>query len=1279
MFSDTINLPQTNEAQPGTQGDTDMHDRSRRLLAACAFGVLASACPAATEPTEGYLPRFSRRVKTPQRGRTALRVHFPRLPGIERLPATFGVPFPRGALTSAANVRMVNGAGEEVPCVVRCTATWSRPDGNVRWILVDASIRRGEEYFLEYGTAVTRAAVKKCLTVVDTEDRIAVNTGPLALGISKHTTTLISEAKLHGRTVLAPAAQKRMHLVDDAGDVAPTSDAPGDCRIEVEQSGPLHVIVKATGWYRRTSGEKLCQYITRLHAYGGEPFIRVVHTFVVACDTDKVRFADICIPFVLDSPTNARTSFGTDMADLTKCRETGDGYLLQRKHNAFVVSSADGQEAVEGERAPGWFDVSAEQKGLTVGLRHVWQEYPKGLETAGNEMRVHLWPPQGGQPLDFDAKAQLGPERYKRWNRMWHRTLYEGGLDRYDQAMGLAKTNELILSFHEGGGHRAPERAIGHCMTLENPLVVCADPDWMCESDAFGRLCSREASTRPDVERKIEASFEHFDQLRREREGYGMIHYGDIHGKSADKGWRHWASRFYGSPVMPWIMFVRTGEPRYLMFAMDSAKHVMDIDMCHVTNLEYGDYGPRCPKRAGKRRGGRYGGDGGIIHYAGHLYDLGCDSHVDQWTYAYYMTGYRRAWDILHEEGEYYIQLDRDKASSPLLHYATRMTGGALRTFMTLYHATWDERYLALAQRVAEHFYAGTEPDGTSKTRTMYDGCDVYMTPGMFIYYQTTGDERMRSRFLNCVRKLVDSRRPVSDGRLYAYYGPAMAYFVTGDVTYLNRPVAWMSDFLVSPVSSGGHPKLTVHVNYVPYLLGALAACGKPVEPNGVPTATDGEILLRRDDSAPFSVRARWSCYDRSYMTGAAFGGWPEYCRRNSIAARVVVRDAGLREVAGRDLELPSEVTGSKGHVGRLSGEVSIGIPDGPPGVYRLAVETSRPVPMRLFLLESSLKKAVYPASPNSVAYGGRHYFMVPAGCRKYGIAVKAQILRTVLHLRVLDPNGRQVTEWKREVGSNTVSEHEPIEWRVPAGADGKIWSFTALPMDKLGGLYVKLDGPPWLAASEQAFFVPKDKLALRTSLRGPDPLDPGAGKAFDIPAGKALTVSCGAGKDDGGYERLPASGGTIEFRLRPGWGSDELRDLPFVRCGKLVVYRRGTIGTYLYVGDQGNQSGFVMMPDCWYHVAIAWNADEEKRKRTAFRMYVNGVSLGTLVADGDWAGPVIRIGADVPLGIAGLHVSDVARYKENFDVHAAASRDGHTLTYLDFARPSGLGTVLHY
>ena len=1231
--------------------------KSRLAVVVGVFTILASACLVEGKPTEGYLPRFSRRAKPAERSRIPLVVHFPDLPGVNELPATFGVPFPRGALKSAGNVRLVDGSGHVLGCAVERTATWEHRNGDVRWILIDAPIRKNTSYFLEYGTAVRPVMTKTALAVNDAADRVTIKTGVLELVLSKGHSALISEAKLQGRVVLPAGRQKRMSITDEAGSVIETSDRPEDYRITVEQRGPFHAIVKVTGWYRRPNGEKMMQYIARIHAYANQPFVRVVHTFVINYDTDKVHLKNICIPFVLDSQKDAHAAFG--LAGKRRGRQhMPSGFLLQDNYNHAGLFGPSARRIADCERAEGWFDVSTRGAGLTVGLRHMWQEYPKDLEAAGDEMRVHLWPLHGKKPLDFSASVTLGPKRYKQWSRIWHGTLYKGGLDRYDQAMGLAKTNELVLSFHTGAV--PTETAISHCATLEKPLVVCADPDWMCKSDVFGRLCSKKSSGRPDVERKIELGFESFGQRRRDREGYGMIHYGDVHGKGPNKGWRHWASRFYGFPLLPWIMFVRTAEPKYLVFAMDNAKHVMDIDMCHVTNLKSGDYGRRCPKRPGKRRGGRYGGDGGIIHYAGHLYDIGCDSHVDQWTYAYYLTGYRRAWDILHEEGEYYVWIDKRKESATFRRYAHRMTGGAMRILISLYRATWDERYLKLAHRMADFCYKSQDKDGTIR----YD--DVYMNPGLFTYYQMTADKRMLDLFLRCSRKHAGLTDPLTDTRFYLFYGPAMAYFATGDTSYLPRSVGWLGDFLASPDGSGGYMKLTVQLNYLPYLLEALATCDKPVEPMPSPTATDGEILLSRDDNARFHVKVCWACYDRRYLGGVGFEEWPEYVRRNKITAAVVVRDANLREVARRDINLSEPVIKRRRRRDYArSGEIALAVPAGPPGVYRLAIETNRPAPMKLFLLETSLKKAVYRTSPEYVAFGSRYHFFVPKGRRKFKMQVRAQILRTMLQVRVFDPEGRVVKPWQTRVTSKPLMDYAAIEWDVPAGADGKVWSFTTVPNDRLAGLYVKLDGPPWLATSADGFFDPKVKLPPRSTLKKPDPSAPPAGKFLSAPAGKALTISRGADKGAGRYERINASQGTIEFRLRPGWASDDIRDRHLMRCGKMRIYRRGSIGTYLYVGNRGKQSGFVLAPGHWHHMALVWSTAD--KGTTSFRLYVNGVSLGGPSAAGDWTGKDIRIGSTVPLDIGNLRVSAAARYKKNFDLRPLGKPDKQTLVQLDF------------
>jgi len=1241
-----------------------VNTRSTCALGVCFIWLFAGVCLAAVEPTEGYLPKFSRRVSRAVRTRTPLRVSFPDVAGVDRMPATFGVPFPRGALSSAENVRVVTASGQEVPCVVRRTATWERRDGDVRWVLIECAVERNTKYFLEFGTQVKRSPVRSSLSVSDTQDGIVVDTGPVRLTFSKRQSFLIASAEMGGRAILPAGRQKRMTLVDEAGEIVLTSDDPKDYRVEVEQAGPLHAIVKVTGWYTRTDGEKLCQYTARVHAYAGEPFVRVVHTFVVAYDTDQVRLKDICVPFVLDAAGAVRAAFGTDTDDPSAQREIASGYLLQDRHDHFVLKRG-GKTVAEGRRASGWFDMSSASAGLAIGLRHVWQEYPKELEAAGNEMRVHLWPPHHDKPLDFSARAQLGEERYKAWgNRVYWRNWYKGGLDKHDQALGIAKTNEFILAFHGADSNLA----MAQCATLERPLVASAGPEWMCTSDAFGRLRAVDVERFPEIERKMRIGFERFELLRRHIADYGMIHYGDVHyhvlWDEANKRWnprpwRCWASRFYGFPVMPWIRFARTADPKYLLFGLDNAKHVMDIDMTHVTGKVEG-------YPYAKRRGGRFGGNGGIIHYAGNVYDIGCDTHLDHLLYAYYLTGYRRAWDMVQEEAGDYLDLERRKASGVLRRYGHRMTGGAMRAFIALYRATWDERYLKLAERMAKFCYENQSPDGTIR----HD--DVYMVPGMFTYYQATGDPRMRELLLRCMRKLAETAMPMTDPRGYSFYGPAMAYFVTGDPSYLGRSVWWMDRFVecvddsADPLQRGrtrGHwdyCHLTLHLMYGPYLLEALAQYGKPVEPKGINPLTSGEVLCRRDDREAFTLRARWSCYDGRLSRGKALSRWGEYCKRNKMTARVVIRDANLREVASQDFALD----------GARGGDVALTVPAGPPGVYRLAVESGHALPMKLLLVGSTLDKCVFPVSDAYVACGDAYYFQVPKGRRQFKLGLKIQAMRTTMRAFVRDPEGRVAATWEKQLGSSPLWKYDTIEWKVPPGQDGKLWSFSVEPRGAdAERIYVKLDGPRYLATARSAFFVPPEGLPPGPAPKVADTRLPDMGKTIAIPAGKALLISRGEKKGEGQYANLAAKAGTIEFWLRAQWDADDLRDLTIFSCGPLRLYRRGCIGTYLSLGS-GCQSGFVMGPGRWYHVAAVWSGGGSQ-----VRLFIDGVRVGGVVGRaasglGDWTKPELRLGSAYPMEVDGLRISDVARYRNDFALKPLGAPDEQTLLQLNFEGP---------
>src|SRR3990172_9956478 len=120
-------------------------------------------------------------------------------------------------------------------------------------------------------------------------------------------------------------------------------------------------------------------------------------------------------------------------------------------------------------------------------------------------------------------------------------------------------------------------------------------------------------------------------------EDYSMWSFGDVH-LFAEGPWRTWDNGGYNWPVIPWMLFYRSGNRDYVESAMRNARHVMDVDCCH--------HGPMRPAGAyAKGQGWTYCFS--PWHWAwGPLWDVFW-TYPEYLEYCYYMTGYERAADVL--------------------------------------------------------------------------------------------------------------------------------------------------------------------------------------------------------------------------------------------------------------------------------------------------------------------------------------------------------------------------------------------------------------------------------------------------------------------------------------------------------------------------------------------------------------------------------------------------------------------------------------------------------
>jgi hypothetical protein len=172
---------------------------------------------------------------------------------------------------------------------------------------------------------------------------------------------------------------------------------------------------------------------------------------------------------------------------------------------------------------------------------------------------------------------------------------------------------------------------------------------------------------------------------------YGTWNFGDIQwswiGRLGYTTYRYWMNHGKGWSIVPWVLWLRSGEREYWENGEANSRHVMDVDTCHIPEWE--------PAPDGKIRGGQYHYSALHWGYGPHVSSFFMDS--EYLPYCYYLTGYERAKDILLDRVE---ALARDPWKERVLYFRqnpkkrSRHLYVLVKDLAVLYEATWDGRIL---------------------------------------------------------------------------------------------------------------------------------------------------------------------------------------------------------------------------------------------------------------------------------------------------------------------------------------------------------------------------------------------------------------------------------------------------------------------------------------------------------------------------------------------------------------------------------------------------------
>jgi len=588
-------------------------------------------------------------------------------------PVTFGVPFPPATLRTRDRLRVVDADGRPMPAQFETTATWTPGSDEVRWLLIDLLVPlqcgRAPGAYLEFGPDVP-ALPPTGLGATMEDNRAVIETGQRRLVVDRAMSDL-------GQFI----------LVDGSGTQYCAGAKGGRCELALEKSGPVRAVVRLSGEYVAADGRKLGEYVTRVRCYAGCPFLRLYHTMIWTTDA-RARIGKLAfLPAALKSGATAAAGL-----DGRRVGPASTLSLAQTQWNQVTGTA-------RGRQLDGWIELSDESASLWAGLRWPWQQFPTGLKAADGQIAVGLLAPE--QPMSL-APMDVAVEAVKPESETWNLRIFNdaqpwsvtaNGKEAFPlvSPRGVARTFEILL-WPETGTNRVAAEVKN--VLVQHPVLAYADPAFATRVGLPSPSSPYNPGEFPAEEAALQRAFAWFTREEASDGDYGAFNWGDLQWCWRTSGgysvYRYWMNHGKGWSILPWTLWLRSGDRRYWENGEANSRHAMDVDTCHV---------PEWRRAAdGKIRGGQY-------HYSALHWGYGPEvssfySDSEYLPYCYYMTGYERARDVLLERAEamardnYLARAERfqDRALRSRHLYAP------LKDVCLLYEATWDPRLLPQAE-----------------------------------------------------------------------------------------------------------------------------------------------------------------------------------------------------------------------------------------------------------------------------------------------------------------------------------------------------------------------------------------------------------------------------------------------------------------------------------------------------------------------------------------------------------------------------------------------------
>jgi hypothetical protein len=583
-------------------------------------------------------------------------------PRAKSVPIRTGVPFPFGALSSLAQLRLEDGeSGKPVHAQFDALATW--PDGSLKVVLVQfvGDLGAKRRYRLAYGAGVSRDKLPRTIVTTKAGGNLTVDTGPMRFLLSSK--GALDGLWRDGNNDGQFSADERLidggdvFLIDAFDGKEYTASSATSASVTLEEEGPLRAVVKATGSLTTAGGATHMKYLLRYYASQGSDKLDIELTLI-----DDRLDANVLKPGPLlasaakglgmrwkHMPNGAPSyRFGGESDSVYSGRIQGEHYLLQTGNFVYEDGEYKGNRFAyrgvgTGHKAPGWLSMGNGARQMTLMVKDFWQQYPSEISVDPHLLTAALFPIRSLEGAPDTAPVVPNGKIYRRPNTFYF--LRPGG----------AKTYQLRLVAHREPPSNEELQGLNQSFQ-RHELDLVASPSWYTDSGVWGQLTAGgpdSPSAGYDAALLSDYYVPSFERADSSSNIYGWRDFGD-HLRGG------WANVINGQRIPSFYndthvgannllkQFLRTGDQRWYRSGEIATRHFMDIDVNH---------GPRqgrwktggSPQPAGELKCSSHENidhDSGALHW-GH-------AHVSGLSDLYLLTGDRRSLDVLKEIGNWW-------------------------------------------------------------------------------------------------------------------------------------------------------------------------------------------------------------------------------------------------------------------------------------------------------------------------------------------------------------------------------------------------------------------------------------------------------------------------------------------------------------------------------------------------------------------------------------------------------------------------------------------------